>query len=78
MTDAQGEALCCDKSENDYPQFCGDDFIAKRGTVVLFYPTWRTKNSIGVPVSLVACEATTMYITSGMHSDDVVRDCQLM
>jgi hypothetical protein len=26
----------------------------------------------------VACEATTMYITSGMHSDDVVRDCQLM
>ena len=74
-----GEAFCCDKSENDYPQFCGDDFIAKRGTMVLFYPTWRyLENSIGVPVSLVACEATTMYITSGMHSDDVVRDCQLM
>ena len=35
-------------------------------------------NSIGFPVSLVACEARTMYITSGMHSDDVVRDCQLM
>ena len=75
MVDLEVSRVSLFQETSIYPLVCVDDFHCQGGNNGAFLSRLGERRAFGFPVSLVSCEATTMYITSGVYSDDVVQDC---